>query len=299
MLCQCDEGEAANFTSLMFLLQRHVEEGYVLHKMTRPMAPSNTSAAPLPPQTEKTAATRPMPLTDVSNVAGTSQNQQQACTSEPSRRIGGVAPPSPYAPFCNARGNRRPGSSGSAQARRPDSASQAGTAAQPVQQPASSEFVDRWLEKLYFRNPVVVRKRSAGAQRTVSANPSSGQQQQQVEPDGESELLVTSAVAIPYAAPDSQVIAQLPPKPVFHRQGSRAEQIRQEVVQERLVNAFDGNLAGGAHYEPITTGDGGAAPGGKILSRPPSPMNSLAHGYSLSSTSKFVEKKKLAAQVGV
>ena len=312
MLCEFDGvSESANFSSLVFLLQRHIEEGYVASKvMVSKGHPSLVPAAPLPPpQSEKTAGvSRPsLPLAEcaANPPAAGAATTPSALTDIVARRIGGVAPPSPYAPFSNSRGSRRPGSGSTVSRPRPDSATQSiASAGEAVAMTAegsgasgagvaSSEFVGRWLEKLYFRNPVVVRKRSAGAQRSASSGgPAEGNFPQHVgspqDEGGSTDLLVTSAA---HAVKDLEVVAQLPPKPVFHRSGSRAEQIRHEVVQERLVHAFNGSGCLQYDSDSPSSAQCSAPLAPKVSSRPPSPAQ-MNCGYSLQSTSKFVERRK-------
>lgn len=248
---------------------------------------------------------------DVVAAAATAEppNNAAMASSCGARRIGGVAPPSPYAPVGGARSNaRRPGSGAPA---RPDSATTTSPIA-PITTPASSEFVDRWLEKLYFRNPVVVRKQSAGVQRSSSLPPPAFSEALHNDgPDGGGGAVATAMLPPkPVAAPSSTSAART------NNSSSRAEQIRHEVVQERLVNAFSA-LSGGqgpslcpygsAQIQLAATIADAAGGGGGVIrpsgsspplstigkpgSRPPSP---LAHGFSL--PSRFVDKKKQMTQ---
>jgi hypothetical protein len=342
LLCEADgAADIGNFSSLLFLLQQHADEGFAItspavssklpssraaHGVTSGSLAQTVVAAvvgcPVPPQVSKSGS-RPSPLQTEAVAAALSTGSADAATQQ-QRRIGGVAPPSPYTPFTQGRrlssGGTTTGTTGSRP--RPESASVAthGIAAPTTASaggpslPTSSEFVDRWLEKLYFRNPVVVRKHSASAQRSASATQ---QRAQQPTPSTvEDDIVVVAAGGLhnyfsnnENNAPVVDVVAHLPPKPTLVRPCSRADQIRHEVVQERLVNAFnakDGHSAtygaavvGNAHFSS-SSGDAPAPVSSSVVgssslgcSRPPSP---LAHGFCLPSSSKFVEKKKHAAQ---
>lgn len=213
------------------------------------------------------------------------------------RRIGGVAPPSPYTPFTNA---RRPASCSTVSRVLPQRTDAAAvgptpptTAAATAASDGPSEFVDRWLEKLYFRNPVVVRRHSSASVQRGGSPPDSMSASPPQAPQFTNE---NAAVATtPYGHPN------LPPKPICSRPGNRADQIRHEVVQERLVNAFAGGpsqpygaaATGVASSAALQQTMGSASSSVKVNSRPPSP---LAHGFCLPSSSKFVDTKKHAAQ---
>ncbi len=332
MLCEVDgPTEVGNFASLLVLLGCHVAEGLVVKSSavlaklpSQPTAPPPSAnpqpgpvlSGPVPPPQAAKQSTRPSPSPlQAEAVLGGEGGAVPATGGASSvtpqqRRIGGVAPPSPYTPFTNA---RRPASCSTVSRALParTTAAQDAACVGPTPPTAAavatdgpSEFVDRWLEKLYFRNPVVVRRHSSATmQRGGSPPPDS----MSGSPTDEN-----APVAQPHGHPN------LPPKPVCARPGNRADQIRHEVFQERLVHAFGGGPSqpyGAAQHQLFLvqgTSDGGVVAAGlassaalqqtmggaasssvKATSRPPSP---LAHGFCLPSSSKFVDKKKHAAQ---
>jgi len=115
--------DEAALPSLAFLLYRHVDEGYV--------GAASAAVTPVPPVASPPTATSPSAARAVASVEASPQH----------RRIGGVAPPAPYAPL----GRRRCTSAGYRPA-----------GPQTTALPSDDGFVDRWLEKLYQRHPQVL-----------------------------------------------------------------------------------------------------------------------------------------------
>jgi hypothetical protein len=122
---------------------------------------------------------------------------QNVAANMPQRCIGGIAPPPHvYTPSVNSHS-------------RPSSACKSVVQPQSAREQRRSEYVDRWLEKLYFRNPVVVKPKDT--------NPAE-----------------TAVVTAADVRTNEEVVAQLPPKP----RSRNASRIRQEIVQERLLQCF-------------------------------------------------------------
>lgn len=190
------------------------------------------------------------------------------------RRVGGVAPPSPYTPLAIG-GKRRPNSAIIRSAApvpvapQPDitHAPSADCGAGGDKENRRSEYVDRWLEKLYFRNPVVVTQKAGTPVRT-GPPPS------------------VEVVHIADVREDEEILAQLPPKPSNHN----ALRIRHDILKEKLAQVF--NVTTVTPSQPQQQQQRASSrPQSPNVSRLP-PTTTVADSVALPSASKFVERKK-------
>lgn len=266
--------------SIRFLVQLHVDEGHIPALSPLQAAPPAATITAPPPKTtveplevaavEEVHPQRTPPASTLS--ASEANSTLKMSGSGVQRRVAGVCPATPYTPLM-MRHHRRPQSAalakgGASPAPAAETMPRADSSGALVKPPVSrdatapaetssshqrrSEFVDRWLEKLYFRNPVIVTQKKGDSQpsspatpavedahapavppsasqvgfaqtRCRSADPSRGSVGQQLE-----------VIHVANIRDDDEIVAQLPPKPI----GVNTRDIRREMLEERFAHAF-------------------------------------------------------------
>lgn len=330
-LSKCLVEEESLVASVGFLVQLHVDEGHL--DAATALQPENKAIAVAPPRLHPEALVDQKPKASektppAADLEVPCDSTLRSCGSSSSRRVAGAVPSTPYTPVM-LRHHRRPhsaaiktslhnaplpraDSSGALQGERSEPTSGTAAAAHdtPEQQPPQSssssrhqrrsEFVDRWLEKLYFRNPVIVTQKRTESQSSGQISPDLAQ-----PPSPRSTAVAQLPARCRSADPsrgsvgqlevihvanvrdDDEVVAKLPPKPT----GLYSHDIRHELLVERLTQCFS---------RP--------AGQGPIASRPQSPMTrpaanrrGLSQGVGISvsdsstalpSVSTFVERKR-------
>lgn len=339
-------------SSVRFLVRLHVADGSFTIPLPslpeeRPAAAvaSNTAQQVVAPPAvpPSVGAARPSSLCtnacskpDAPNT--TTDSAAAAASSGTFRRMGGTVPSSPYTPL-SLRKHRRPQSATSMRSsseltvpvpppKGPSSGLGTPLAGDGLPPPAPigsaaerrrSEFVDRWLEKLYWRNPVVVapqkradspaqpqggRPKPLVAGGCNSANPSrdaAPQPQPQPQPQQHfadaTEPTCWEVVHSADVREDEDIIAQLPPRP----EALQRSAIGREILMERLTRVFAApNSSSSAPATPNHAGDITAnaprcvspLPASSVAksSRPSSAVG--ASSVALPSVSKFVERKR-------
>ncbi|CUI15408.1 Hypothetical protein, putative [Bodo saltans] len=287
-----------------FLVQLHISEGLLEPRVAPPVVlPPPVKAEKVVEPLQAAAVQTPLETADqrtppASSLAvGGDSSTLKLSGSGSQRRVAGVCPSTPYTPLM-LRHHRRPhsaaiksnptGSTPAATIARADSSGAlSGQQAPPVllqsSEPAMqqedpnahtssrhqrrSEFVDRWLEKLYFRNPVVVTQKRSDSQLSSPATPAEAEHITATPPSaaqaGFAQARCRSAdptrssvgqqleiIHVANVRDDDEIVAKLPPKPV----GAHSRDIRRELLEERLAQCFARGTPMSRPQSPATRG---------------------------------------------
>lgn len=289
-LTQALSEDPALLSGVQFLLRLHAEEGLISldEKPSKHDAPKIEGSSPRPSQLQ------PQAVSAVFAAASTPTAHPPA-----GRKVGGAVPTTPYTPL------------GMTKHRRPHSA-QVRESSEILEPKLSSpgllgsgrdhrrgEFVDRWLAKLYLRNPVVVSQKRSDSSPSPAAPAAMCHADAVQKPwDG------VEVVPLADVRDDEEIVAQLPPKP----QGLQASRARQEILMERLSQCFSvPHASTPTSITPLSRGVTAVCLPPRSSSRPSSPVvhkavspaaavvtSSVSSSVALPSFSSFVEKKRRA-----
>jgi hypothetical protein len=326
--------DASLVASVTFLVQLHVNEGLLEPRVTvaphvAPAKAEKVSVEPLKAE----AVQAPLDVTDQRTPPASTLSPEaesgstlKLSGSGAQRRVAGVCPSTPYTPLM-LRHHRRPHSaaikadqtSTAAAAvlpRADSSGALQGQQAPPVPQSSEaasqdsvhsllrhqrrSEFVDRWLEKLYFRNPVIVTQKRPDSQLSSPATPVEAEHIQATPPSSSQPGFVNArcrsadttrssvgqqleVIHVANVRDDDEIVAKLPPKPV----GAHSRDIRRELLEERLAQCF----ARGPMSRPQSPAPRGPQEPRALLSQAVGASVSDS-STALPSVSTFVERKR-------
>lgn len=294
-LSECVPDDTPILASLKYLVQLHVDEG---------------NLEPLATRSPKVAQTPTLQASDVA-VANypPASGLSSSTTKATGRSVAGAVPSMPYTPL-SLRHHRRPYSAVQTHGMPPKGASDIRSQVESTPQDTQgtrgddssrnqrrSEFVDRWLEKLYFRNPVIVSQKRSSADQSTSTQPPSPRAAPVPAMPARCRSADFHAPRDPVIPPlevihvadvreDDEIVAQLPPKPI----NTHSNAIRQEIMVERLTRCFGTRPSSPAAVRP-------ASPVVRThVSHSSTVLSTSSSSTVLPSVSTFVERKRRAVE---